>query len=54
MPATSTPASPAAPHIRRFLAERTQHLAHAPEVWTLAPVAGAINGRPFRGDGAPR
>ncbi|EUA27893.1 helix-turn-helix family protein [Mycobacterium xenopi 4042] len=52
MPATSTPASPAAPHIRRFLAERTQHLAHAPEVWTLAPVAGAINGRPFRGDGA--
>jgi quinol monooxygenase YgiN len=44
----------AAPHIRRFLSERTQHLASPPEVWTLAPVAGAINGRPLRGDGAPR
>jgi quinol monooxygenase YgiN len=44
----------AAPHIRRFLAERTQHLASPPEVWTLTPVAGAINGSPLRGDGAPR
>ncbi|WP_244269111.1 putative quinol monooxygenase [Mycobacterium parascrofulaceum] len=44
----------AAPHIRRFLAERTQHLASPPEVWTLAPIAGAINGRPLRGHGAPR
>ncbi len=44
----------AAPHTRRFLTERTQHLASPPEVWTLAPVAGAINGRPLRGDGAPR
>jgi quinol monooxygenase YgiN len=44
----------AAPHTRRFLSERTQYLAHPPEVWTLAPVAGAINGRPLRGDGAPR
>jgi quinol monooxygenase YgiN len=44
----------AAPHIRRFLAERTQHLAGPPEVWTLAPIVGAINGTPLRGDGAPR
>ncbi|MBY0389079.1 MAG: antibiotic biosynthesis monooxygenase [Mycobacterium pseudokansasii] len=44
----------AAPHTRRFLAERTQHLARPPEVWTLTPVAGAINGTPLRGDGAPR
>jgi len=43
----------AAPHIRRFLTERTQHLASPPDVWTLAPIAGAINGRPIRGDGAP-
>jgi quinol monooxygenase YgiN len=27
----------ATPHTRRFLAERTQHLASPPEVWTLAP-----------------
>ncbi|MDM3904309.1 antibiotic biosynthesis monooxygenase [Mycobacterium intracellulare subsp. chimaera] len=44
----------AAPQTRRFLSERTQYLVHPPEVWTLAPVAGAINGRPLRGDGAPR
>lgn len=44
----------AAPHTRRFLAERTQHLAGPPEVWTLTPVAGAIDGQPLRGDGAPR
>ncbi len=44
----------AAPHTRRFLAERTQHLSGPPEVWTLTPVAGAINGQPLRGDGAPR
>jgi quinol monooxygenase YgiN len=44
----------AAPHIRRFLSERTQHLASPPEVWKLAPIAGAINGQPLRGDGAAR
>jgi quinol monooxygenase YgiN len=44
----------ATPHTRRFLAERPQHLASPPEVWTLAPIVGAINGRHFRGDGAPR
>jgi quinol monooxygenase YgiN len=44
----------AAPHTRRFLAERTQHLASPPEVWILTPTVGAINGRPLRGDGAPR
>ncbi len=44
----------ATPHTRRFLAERTQHLASPPEVWTLAPIVGAINGTPLRGDGAPR
>lgn len=44
----------AAPHTRRFLTERTQHLTGLPEVWTLTPVAGAINGKPLRGDGAPR
>lgn len=44
----------AAPHTRRFLAERTQHLTGPPEVWTLTPVAGAIDGRPLRGDGATR
>lgn len=44
----------AAPHTRRFLSERTQHLGGPPEVWTLTPVAGAINGQPLRGDGASR
>jgi quinol monooxygenase YgiN len=44
----------AAPHTRRFLAERSQHLACPPEVWTLAPIVGSINGTPLRGDGAPR
>lgn len=44
----------AAPHVSRFLTERTQHLASPPEVWTLAPTVGAINGQPLRGDGAPR
>ena len=44
----------ATPHTRRFLAERSQHLASPPEVWTLAPIVGAINGTPLRGDGDPR
>ncbi|UQX13358.1 hypothetical protein [Candidatus Mycobacterium methanotrophicum] len=43
-----------APHTRRFLAERTQHLTGPPDVWTLTPVTGAIDGRPLRGDGAAR
>ena len=43
----------ATPHTRRFLAERTQHLASPPQVWTLAPIVGAINGTPLRGDGDP-
>ena len=37
----------ATPHTRRFLAERSQHLASPPEVWTLAPIMGAINGTPL-------
>ena len=48
------PAHEAAPHTRRFLSERTRYLARPAEVWTLAPVVGAINGTPLRGDGAPR
>jgi quinol monooxygenase YgiN len=44
----------AAPHTRRFLTERTQHLSCPPEVWTLTPVAGAINGSPVGGDSAAR
>jgi quinol monooxygenase YgiN len=44
----------AAPHTRRFLTERTQHLSCPPEVWTLTPVAGVIGGKPLAGDGAPR
>ncbi|QZA10146.1 antibiotic biosynthesis monooxygenase [Mycolicibacter heraklionensis] len=44
----------AAPHTRRFLYERIQHLAGPPEVWTLTPIAGAVTGTPLRGDGAPR
>ena len=44
----------ATPHTRRFLAERTQHLVSPPQVWTLTPVVGAINGTPLRGDGASR
>jgi quinol monooxygenase YgiN len=44
----------AASHTRRFLAERSQHLASPPEVWTLTPIIGAINGTALRGDGDPR
>jgi len=44
----------ATPHTRRFLAHRTQYLASPPEVWTLTPIVGAIDGTPLRGDGAPR
>lgn len=44
----------ATPHTRRFLAERTQHLTSPPEVWTLTPMVGAINGRHFRGNDASR
>ena len=32
-------------HIRRFLNERSQHLAREPEVWRLEPINGAIDGK---------
>lgn len=44
----------ATPHTRRFLAERGQHLASPPQVWTLTPIIAAVNGTALRGDGDPR
>ncbi|MGH3636232.1 MAG: putative quinol monooxygenase [Mycobacterium sp.] len=44
----------ATPHTRRFLAERSQHLASEPQVWKLAPILGAIEETLFRGAGEPR
>lgn len=32
-------------HIRRFLTERSQHLARDPEVWRLETIDGAIDGK---------
>jgi len=43
----------AAPHTQRFLAERTRHLTGPPDVWTVAPTIGAVDGKLFRGDGEP-
>ena len=32
----------AAPHVRRFLEERTQHLRRDPEVWQVTPQTGVV------------
>jgi quinol monooxygenase YgiN len=41
----------ATPHTRQFLAGRSQHLAADPEVWTLTPIVGAVDGTPLQGAG---
>jgi quinol monooxygenase YgiN len=41
----------AAPHVRRFLAERAQHLARDPEVWRVTTLGGLVRPEADPGSG---